>query len=310
MLLSACAVADTDPEPEPRPTGTIAFVSDRSGNDELYLHRLGDGTEARLTDSPGFDRAPAWNPDGSLLAFNSRREPHADRPQIYLLDPATLDVTRAGDSEAEQHRAAFDPSGQQLYFQQGVFFVEAFNLIRLDLDSGATEAVTTATNPQTWSAAASPSPDGAWLAFQSNAHLADPSGPFPQVLHVIALPDGEAITIAFEGSPLDGASVDGPAWAPDASRLAFSSGGRLWLVNVAGNAPQAWMAEALTDGPDHSSPAFSPDGHYLAFQVDIEAEEDHEEEEDVTLIAVLDLETGEWFELTEGRTPAWTAREW
>ncbi len=58
----------------------IAFVSDRDGNNEIYLLAVGEGTAAaggepvRLTDHPEDDRRPIWSLDGTCLAFESRRD--------------------------------------------------------------------------------------------------------------------------------------------------------------------------------------------------------------------------------------------
>jgi Tol biopolymer transport system component len=55
----------------------IAFVSDRDGNDEIYVLTFAGGMDAgnsrlvRLTDSPEDESYPAWSPDGTCLAFVS-----------------------------------------------------------------------------------------------------------------------------------------------------------------------------------------------------------------------------------------------
>ena len=47
----------------------IAFVSDQSGDYELWTVRL-DGTGLhRLTRAKGMDDTPAWSPDGRRIAF-------------------------------------------------------------------------------------------------------------------------------------------------------------------------------------------------------------------------------------------------
>jgi Tol biopolymer transport system component len=68
----------------------IAFVSDRDGNDEIYLLAVPSGSDAgggsltRLTDSPADDVHPTWSADGSCLAFTS-----------YLDDAVDLSIMNA-----------------------------------------------------------------------------------------------------------------------------------------------------------------------------------------------------------------------
>ena len=52
---------------------TIAFTSDRSGNDDIYLIDVETGEITRITDDPGKDSDPSWSPNGEELAFSSNR---------------------------------------------------------------------------------------------------------------------------------------------------------------------------------------------------------------------------------------------
>jgi len=47
----------------------LAYVSDRDGRYQIYLHDFGSGAEARVSDGAGSDTAPVFSPDGKLLAF-------------------------------------------------------------------------------------------------------------------------------------------------------------------------------------------------------------------------------------------------
>jgi len=76
---SSPQVVEDDPaardwEPVWSPDGTsIAFVSDRDGDDEIYV-RSGDGSVRQITHNDWKDSDPAWSPDGSQLAYTSNPE--------------------------------------------------------------------------------------------------------------------------------------------------------------------------------------------------------------------------------------------
>ena len=45
---------------------SIAFVSERDGNREIYIMRADGSSQIRLTDNPGDDMYPAWRPETTL----------------------------------------------------------------------------------------------------------------------------------------------------------------------------------------------------------------------------------------------------
>jgi hypothetical protein len=62
---------------------SIAFVSTRDGNPEIYVMDMDGGRQRRLTDDPGGDWRPAWLPDSRALLFVSDR---AGGNDIYRLE--------------------------------------------------------------------------------------------------------------------------------------------------------------------------------------------------------------------------------
>lgn len=63
--------------------GTIAFVSDRDGNEEIYtIHEDGSGPR-RLTENPERDYHPGWSPNGLQITFTSERDGYA---AVYLMN--------------------------------------------------------------------------------------------------------------------------------------------------------------------------------------------------------------------------------
>ncbi len=88
---------------------SIAYASNRSGNFDIWLLRLADGSSVRLTSDPADDVQPNWSPDGRSIAFRSER----DGGGIFLLSPADGHVRRFTDMG---YLPRWSPDGSTLAF--------------------------------------------------------------------------------------------------------------------------------------------------------------------------------------------------
>ena len=124
VLVCASAVATAqgqsirNREPSWSPDGsTIAFVSNRDGNPELYLMDA-DGTNHRnVSGSPAFDMGLAWSRDSKHLAFVSNRDGARDLYLIRVERGESKRLTRRGDVLSSP--LAWSPDGLRLVFAAG-----------------------------------------------------------------------------------------------------------------------------------------------------------------------------------------------
>ena len=170
---------------------TIAFVSDRAGNDNLWLMD-GDGSNPRplLLDSRSRMVEPVWLPDGTGVLFTRL---HVTSYGIYRSEDRLWKVTLDGQAEpllekdqpagtgrfAGSERLSWPsvtPDGRQVYFGRADFDGSNREVHRLDLANGNRDRVTpgdlsetccasSAVPDITGVAAPEVSPDGRFLAF-------------------------------------------------------------------------------------------------------------------------------------------------
>jgi TolB protein len=93
----------------------IAYASQKSGNMEIWVANA-DGSDAkRLTNSPGSDTAPAWNPSKqySELAYTSRLEGGFE---VAVVDLATRQVRQITQGRGSCEYPSWAPNGRHLVF--------------------------------------------------------------------------------------------------------------------------------------------------------------------------------------------------
>ncbi|RLE06508.1 MAG: Tol-Pal system beta propeller repeat protein TolB [Candidatus Aminicenantes bacterium] len=226
-------------------TSKIVFVSNRDGNDEIYLMDYDGQNQVRLTYNRVRDYMPAWAPDRKKIAYTSFKEGQAI---LYILDLEQGKLTTV-QNEGTNFAPAFSPDGKKLAFcstlEEGnsEIYVAQSNgtkIRRLTFN----KAIDTA---PTWS------PTSREIAFTS-----DRSGT-PQIY----IMDAEGTNIRHVS--FGGNYHDAPAWAPTGERLAYVSRVNLifdlYILNLRTNQ----IIKLTESNARNESPAWSPDGRHLVF---------------------------------------------
>ena len=112
----------TPPSPEPTQTGAppfpgdigrIVFVSDREGNQEIYLLDTADGTLLRLTNNSSADNQPVASPDGSRIAFVSNRDGNRE---VYVMNADGSNQVNVTNSSGDDRDPTWAPDGSRISF--------------------------------------------------------------------------------------------------------------------------------------------------------------------------------------------------
>lgn len=272
----------------PGENGSIAFVSQRDGNEEIYAMNPDGTSQTRLTynsstastdATAGRDLLPSFLPDGGRVAFTSRRpveniHPGGGIDEVYLMDARDRDgvpegddlIRLTGDAEGMHHnfQAAFSADGKKVVFVgawNGTGTNEIYVTGFADADGTSPARLTGSSSQLTDNALIERfpaiSPDGARIAFSRRDGTDD-------IWVMNTDGTGQTNLTNATGNDLF------PNFSPDGTEIVFSSNRRapdgttdseIYVMNADGSNLRLLTNNSVTD----ESPVFSPDGTKIAF---------------------------------------------
>jgi len=230
-----------DAQPRFSPDGKkVAFVSDRSGGDNLWILSLDLKDTTQLTQGNGnLHFSPRWAPDGKYIVDS--RSAGLGGPaklQMYHVDGGGGLTMLQQPVGLKGLGAAFSPDGRYIWYAgrngdwQYNSILPQYELARYDRQTGESSRMTvrygSAFRPEV-------SPDGKWLVYGTRFHTG--TG-----LVIRDLASGEERWLAYpvqrdeqeSRAPLD--VLPGYAFTPDSKSVVASYGGEIWRVPVDGAA--------------------------------------------------------------------------
>jgi VCBS repeat-containing protein len=152
--------ASADVDARWSPDGTqIVFVSNRDGNNEIYVMNADGSGQTRLTTAAGNDEDPVWSPDGTQIVFKSERDGNAE---IYVMNADGSTQTRLTTDAAIDSKPNWSPDGSMLLFTSERDGNKEIYVMNADGTGQARLTTDTAVDNQAvWS------PDGTQILFMS-----------------------------------------------------------------------------------------------------------------------------------------------
>jgi TolB protein len=226
----------------------ITFVSNRDGNDEIYMMDYDSANQTRITFNKVKDYMPAWSPDQRSIAFTSYRRGSTDLYIRNIYDGKETLVAGKGTN----YSPAFSPDGKKLAFCSTMSEDGNAEIYALDLVTMKTKRLTYNTAIDT---APSWSPTGREIAFTS-----DRTGQGAPQIYIMDAEGSNVRKVSFGGN-----YHDAPAWSPTGDRIAYVSRVDnlfdIYILNLRTNQ----ISKLTESNARNESPSWSHDGRHIVF---------------------------------------------
>jgi len=255
---------------------SIAFISNMSGRNNLWLVPAEGGWPVQLTVSDQRQTAPAWSPDGKWIAYQSDYDGD-EQWDIFLVSPKTGKVVNLTQTrEIAELSPTWSPDGRYLAYEVKPKTSAAYEIDIYDTVLREVKHLTTGTPQDKSNVNPIWSKDGAYIVYTQEQAKGTDSNIFVAVVATgkstpLTLHDGEQLYFANDISS-------------DSKRILITSNASNGYENVGVLEPTNKKISWLTkDKWELRGGEFSPDGKHITFNANVDGNED---------IFLYDLATG------------------
>lgn len=272
------------------PNGTIAFLTTRDGNFEIYSMSTDGTIITNLTNNKALDFWSSWSPDGKNILFYTNRD---GNDEIYIMDADGKNQLNISNHASNDYLPSWSPDGKQIVFtsdrdhkNREIYLMnrDGSNVIRL-------------TNNELFEEAPTFSKDGKQLLFTRQ---------IIEMVDTTKISNGELFLMDLNGKnemrlTYKQGYDSGGKFAPDGKKVSFygpttDKNYEIYTMNADGS-----NIENLTmDAAEDYSPDWSPDGEWIAYTSGTSAQYD---------VWIIHTSTKKKFRLTtepkRNETPVW-----
>src|ERR1039457_6868944 len=242
---------------------TVAFVSNLSGRNNLWLVPSEGGWPMQLTVSDQRQTSPTWSPDGKWIAYASDYDGD-EQWDIFLVSPKTGQVTNLTNTrEIAEQSPAWSPDGRYLAYMvkpktSSVFEIDVYDTVLRDV-----KPLTTGTAKDRMNVAPIWSADGKFIFYTQEQSKGTDSNIF-----MVEVSSAEnTLLTPHQGEKIYSANDV----SPDGKHLLITSNAGNGYDNVAlieiANKKIHWLTE---DRWEIQGAAFSPDGKALTYTANVD----------------------------------------
>jgi dipeptidyl aminopeptidase/acylaminoacyl peptidase len=246
---------------------TIAFVSNLSGRNNLWLVPSEGGWPMQLTVSDQRQTSPTWSPDGKWIAYMSDYDGD-EQWDIFLVSPKTGQVVNLTNTrEIAEESPAWSPDGRYLAYMvkpktSSVFEIDVYDTVLRDV-----KHLTAGTAKDRMNVAPIWSKDGKFIVYTQEQSKGTDSNVF-----VVEVATAQSTLL----TPHDGErTYSANDVSPDGKKVLITSNAsdgydNVGLLDIASKKIR-WLTQ---DKWEISGESFSPDGKFLTYTANVDGNTD------------------------------------
>lgn len=241
------------PDESAAPAGTIVFLREEDGNQEIYAMAADGSGQRNLSRHPANDLDPDLSPDGRRIAFVSQRN---GDPYIFVMDADGANLRQLTSGEWSGISPRWSNDGQRIVFSR------AGDLVVMDADGRNQRVILEAEPEETAAPCRAGAYPGSWTPDDSRIsyYSASLSRGIAQLCSIGA--DGSNIKVLLAEPP---AFYVEPMWSPDGRYIVYRAivGGvhDIWVLDLDSGAQVNLTNDAAVD----IEPDWSPGGQWIAY---------------------------------------------